>query len=168
MNATVIPPLDPDQVREFFSRAEESIRSRAAMILHEKGDYLNRVFNFILSDSYMHPHLHQGEEKIEKMYLIEGAFALVLFDNQGKIVNTVILEKGGREEVDVPASTWHTYVMLTDEVIVYETMEGVYYPDTWKKLAPWAPDEGSPEALNYLNMLKIYIENENHVLRSNL
>jgi len=150
----VIPQLSSNEVREFFSRANESSRRRAPKILHEKGDYLNKVFNFILSDSYMHPHLHPGEEKIEKMYLIEGAFALLLFDEQGEITNTVILEKGGREQIDVPAFTWHTYVMLTDEVIVYETMEGVYHPETWKKMASWAPIENAHDALGYLAILK--------------
>ena len=150
----VIPQLSSNEVREFFSRANESSRRRAPKILHEKGDYQNKVFNFILSDSYMHPHLHPGEEKIEKMYLIEGAFALVLFDEQGEITNTVILEKGGREQIDVPAFTWHTYVMLTDEVIVYETMEGVYHPETWKKMSSWALIENAHDALGYLAILK--------------
>ncbi len=67
----------------------------------------------MLFDSYMHPHLHPGEEKIEKMYLIDGSFALVLFNDKGDINETIILEKGKKESVEVPAFTWHTYVMLS-------------------------------------------------------
>jgi len=102
----------------------------------------------------MHPHLHPGEEKIEKMYLVQGSFALVLFDSKGEIDESIILEKGRRESIEVPAFKWHTYVMLSDKVIIYETMEGVYKPETWKKMASWAPIENSAEASNYLTALK--------------
>jgi hypothetical protein len=44
--------------------------------------------------------------------------------------------------------------MLTKEVIVFETMEGVYNPSTWKKMASWAPSENTPDASAYLEMLK--------------
>ena len=47
--------------------------------------------------------------------------------------------------------------MLTDEVIIYETMDGIYDQYTWKKLAKWAPEENSKESLNYLKILKEHI-----------
>lgn len=149
-----LPELTQEEIVIQFENAHESIRRRSPKILHEKGDYLNRVFNFIHDDSYMHPHLHPSEEKIEKMYLVKGSFALITFSDEGKVKETFILEKGGRESIEVPAFTWHTYVMLSKEVIVYETMEGVYEPSTWKEMASWAPSENSDEAASYLEMLK--------------
>jgi cupin fold WbuC family metalloprotein len=122
--------------------------------MHKKGDYINKVFNFILSDSYMQPHLHPGSEKIEKMYLIKGSFALIIFDDKGNVKETVVLSKGEKEFVSVPAYAWHTYVMLTNEVIVYETMDGVYEPSSWKEMASWAPKENAVGASNYLETLK--------------
>ena len=47
--------------------------------------------------------------------------------------------------------------MLTDEVIIYEEMDGFYSPDTWKEMASWAPKENTPEAITYLNELKAQI-----------
>ncbi len=154
MNNNLIPELSTSEIEEHFENAKISNRSRSPKILHEQGAYLNRVFNFILGDSYMHPHLHPSEEKIEKMYLVKGSFALILFNEQGEVTDTIVLEKGKLEQIDVPAFVWHTYVMLTDEVIVYETMEGVYHPDTWKQMASWAPAENTPEAIGYLAKLK--------------
>lgn len=154
MTHKIIPSLLDSEKNFHFAQASSSIRKRSPKILHKKGDYLNKVFNFILSDSYMHPHLHPGEEKIEKMYLVDGAFALFLFDDKGEIEKTIVLEKGNNEFVEVPAFTWHTYVMLSQKAIIYETMEGKYDPDTWKKIASWAPIENSPEAIKYLEMLK--------------
>ena len=154
MTAEKIPELSSDEVSLYFSVAKNSERCRSPKIIHKQGDYHNRVFNFILEESYMHPHLHPSEEKIEKMYLLDGSFALITFDDDGEVTNTYVLAKGGRESIDVPAFTWHTYVMLTKEVIVFETMEGVYNPSTWKKMAPWAPSENTLEAPAYLERLK--------------
>ena len=150
-----IPELSNQDIKYHFDLSQNSERHRSPKILHSKGDYVNKVFNFILNDSYMQPHLHPGNEKIENMYLLAGSFALMLFDEKGEISSTIILEKGGRESVNVPAFTWHTYVMLTEKVVIYETMEGVYKPSTWKKMASWAPLENISEAINYLNILKI-------------
>jgi len=154
MTAEKIPELSSDEVSLYFSVAKNSERCRSPKIIHKQGDYHNRVFNFILEESYMHPHLHPSEEKIEKMYLLDGSFALITFDDDGEVTNTYVLAKDGRESIDVPAFTWHTYVMLTKEVIVFETMEGVYNPSTWKKMAPWAPSENTLEAPTYLEILK--------------
>ena len=153
----IIPSLLENEISYHFALANSSIRKRTPKILHKKGDYLNKVINFVLFDSYMHPHLHPGEEKIEKMYLIDGSFALILFNDKGDIDETIILEKGKKESFEVPAFTWHTYAMLTDKVIIYETMEGIYNPNTWKRLASWAPEESSQQSLLYLESLKKHI-----------
>ena len=154
----MIPSLLEGEISDYFGIANSSIRKRSPKILHNKGDYLNKVFNFILFDSYMHPHLHPGKEKIEKMYLIKGSFALILFNEVGHITQKIILEEGKLDFIEVPAFTWHTYVMLSDEVIIYETMEGIYDIDTWKKMASWAPKENSLDASKYLEMLKYKVE----------
>jgi cupin fold WbuC family metalloprotein len=148
------PALYLDEYSDFFEEAECSERKRVPKIMHKKGDYFNSVFNFMLEDSYMHPHLHPSKEKIEKMYLIEGSFCLIIFDDHGNIIEKTILKEDVRDYIAVPAYTWHTYVMLSERVIVYETMEGKYEPDTWKEMADWAPLEGSPDAISYLEYLK--------------
>jgi cupin fold WbuC family metalloprotein len=152
-----IPKISKEVKKFHFDASRASERKRSPKILHSKGDYLNKVFNFIISGSYMQPHLHPGPEKIEKMHLIEGSFALIIFDNTGNIVDVHILEEDKNEFIAVPAYTWHTYVMLSDEVIVYEEMDGFYNPNTWKEMAPWAPKENTPEAIIYLNELKSQI-----------
>ena len=154
MSNNRMPELSLDDINYYFDLAYNSERRRSPKIMHKKGDYINKVFNFILSDSYMHPHLHPGSEKIEKMYLIKGSFALIIFDDKGNVKETVVLSKGEKEFVAVPAYTWHTYVMLTNEVIVYETMDGVYEPSSWKEMASWAPKENTVGASNYLETLK--------------
>jgi cupin fold WbuC family metalloprotein len=88
------------------------------------------------------------------MTLIEGSIALILFNEEGEIKECEVLEKGKRDFIEVPSFTWHTYVMLSSKVIIYETMDGIYDISTWKKMAPWAPKENSLDASKYLEMLK--------------
>ncbi len=149
-----IPQLTEREIEEGLSQARSSSRHRYPKILHKPGDEFNQVFNFITRESYMQPHLHPGEEKIEEIHIIKGKVAIYFFDDQGAVRDVVLLEKGGVESIRVPAFAWHTYVMLTDEVVTYETMMGKYDPLTWKRFAPWAPVENSPECLPYLSSLK--------------
>jgi cupin fold WbuC family metalloprotein len=150
-----LPELTREQLSSGLAMAAKSPRRRHPHLLHSPGAEFNMVFNFIMSDSYMQPHLHPGSEKIEKIHIVQGRIAVLYFDDQGSVTNCTVLKKGGVEFIEVPAFTWHTYVMLTEDVVSYETMMGVYNPSTWKKFAPWAPAESATDAGAYLTNLKI-------------
>jgi cupin fold WbuC family metalloprotein len=153
-NFNQIPLITELEINHFLSSAEQNARKRYPKILHKKGDEFNRVFNFMMSESYMHPHLHPGPEKNERIYIVSGKISVLYFNDLGECIKSTLLEKGMVELIEVPAYTWHTYVILTDHAITYETMMGVYEPNTWKKIAPWAPNEDYFESKNYLNQLK--------------
>lgn len=154
-----IPELSEQEIRAGISQATISKRKRFPKLLHNHGDEFNQVFNFMMRDSYMQPHLHPSAEKIEKIYLIEGRVAALFFDDMGKIIKCILLEKGGIELIEVPAFTWHTYVILSEHAITYETMRGIYNPETWKKFAEWAPQEDSLESSKYLSFLGLEAAN---------
>ena len=154
MKKIKIPYLSTHDKVNYIKQANVSPRKRFAKVLHDSGAEFNEVFNFIQYDSYMQPHLHPGVEKIEHIHLIEGRVAILLFDNKGFVNYCTILEKNGLTSIKIPAFTWHTYIMLTDNVITYETMMGVYNPKTWKKFAEWAPLENSLESIDYLASLR--------------
>lgn len=150
----IIPQLSQAEKEHGIQQAKTSARRRYPKILHKPGAEFNEVINFMMEDSYMQPHLHPGSEKIEKIYILEGKLATFFFDDNGNISNCTVLEKGGIEMVEVPAFTWHTYVMLTPFVITYETMMGKYEPKTWKKFFSVAPEEDTVEAGKYRDTLK--------------
>jgi cupin fold WbuC family metalloprotein len=154
MSDSNIPQLSEQETEEGLSQARRSARHRYPKLLHQPGAEFNRVFNFIMRDSYMQPHLHPGEEKIEEIHIVDGRVVTIFFDDQGAVNDVVLLEKGGVECLRVPAFAWHTYVMLTDSAITYETMMGVYDPTTWKRFAPWAPKEDTTESHDYLMSLR--------------
>lgn len=154
MESIQIPQLSEQEIQDGLLQANSSIRRRYPKILHNPGDEFNRVINFMMQDSYMQTHLHPGVEKIEKIYLLQGKIATLFFDDQGIVKECTVLEKGGIEMIEVPAFTWHTYVILSDHAITYETMMGKYEPQTWKEFSNSAPLENSSESLLYLNQLK--------------
>lgn len=149
-----IPVLTQEEISEGLKQADASPRRRHPKILHQPGAEFNEVINFIMRDSYMQTHLHPGVEKIEKIYLLHGKLAAFFFDDKGEITKCTILEKGGTEMIEVPAFTWHTYAMLSDTVVTYETMMGKYDPQTWKDFFSIAPPEGTPEGAAYLANLQ--------------
>ena len=149
-----IPNLTSEDKNFYFNQAELSERKRSPYIIHQKGDEFNQVFNFILEDSYMKPHLHPRSGMIEKMHLIQGSFKLIFFDNSGNPEEIFNIEEPG-QRILVPALTWHTYIMTSKLTIIFETMMGVYDPKTWKKTPDWAPDESSKKAKEYFKSLKI-------------
>jgi cupin fold WbuC family metalloprotein len=149
-----IPKINYTEHQEGIDNAKASVRRRFAKILHNPGDEFNKVINFLMNDSYMQPHLHPGDEKIEKIYILEGRLAVFFFDDAGEITKTTILEKGGTEMIAVPAFTWHTYAMLTDYAVTYETMMGKYDPQTWKDFFTIAPAENTEESIIFLKKLQ--------------
>jgi cupin fold WbuC family metalloprotein len=149
-----MPTLSTAELRAGLEQAALSTRRRFPKILHEKGADLNRVVNFIMRDSYMQPHHHPSPEKIEKIYLMEGCLAVLFFDDAGLVTKVTVLEPGRLEFIAVPAFTWHTYVMLTEHAVTYETMMGEYSPKTWKEFAHWAPSENEPGSSAYLESLR--------------
>jgi cupin fold WbuC family metalloprotein len=148
------PPVSAPERDEGLRQAADSRRRRHPKILHAAGDAWNRVFNFMMHDSYMQPHHHPAAEKIERIHLLQGRLAVLFFDDAGTVTDVIVLEQGGREFVEVPGFTWHTYVMLSDSAVTYETMMGRYEPSTWKEFARWAPAEDSAESGAYLQALK--------------
>jgi len=149
-----IPRLNQKEISECFTKAKNSPKLRHAKILHKPGALFNMAFNFLLSGSYMRPHTHPSEEKVEEITILEGKIAVIFFDDKGNVTQTTILEIPGSKSIRVPAFTWHTYVILSDKATTYETMNGVYDPKTWKDFARWAPKEDAPESATYLKELK--------------
>ena len=149
----IIPNLPLNTRVKYFNEAKNSKKKRFPLVIHKQGDEFNQVFNFILKDSYMKPHMHPGPYMIEKMHLIFGSFKLIFFNKKGIPTKIYYIDKKN-SRVEVPARTWHTYVMTSKSTIVFETMVGKYDPKTWKIMSSWAPDESSHNASEYLQFLK--------------
>lgn len=148
-----------DYLSELTAQAKYSPRKRQHRNIHESySDLCQRLFNAIEPGSYIRPHKHVSDPREELLIAIRGLMALVTFDEMGKV--TGVLHFGANASglglavgAEVPAGTWHTVIALEPGCVLLEVKAGPFDPRQPKDLAPWAPDEGSADALAYLTLL---------------
>ena len=110
-------------------------------------------------DSCIRPHRHLTDPKTECFIGIRGKFALVTFNNEGETEQ--LLRFGPREDAvgaELPPGIWHTVVCLEHGAIFFETKSGPFNPLQKKDMAPWAPEEKSGGALEYLQKLRSMVD----------
>jgi cupin fold WbuC family metalloprotein len=133
------------------AEARLSPRRRRNRNLHEMDDGAPRLFNAIEPGSYVRPHRHRSPPKAETMVVVSGRLGLLVFDEEGSIRETAVLEAGGETfGVEVPAGAWHSFVSLAPGTVVFEAKEGPYVSPGGGDSAAWAPEEGAPEAAGLL------------------
>lgn len=121
----------------------------------------NRLLNALEPDSYIQPHRHLDPTKDETLVVLRGAVGLVVFDEKGVVLQHAVLRaSGGAVGVDIPHSTWHTFVGLESGSVIFEAKAGPYVQLERKEKAPWAPAEGDDAALAYLEKLNSLFPSE--------
>lgn len=148
-----------DFLNELTAQAQDSPRKRQHRNIHESyADPCQRLFNAIEPGSYIRPHRHAADPRDELLIAVRGYMALVTFDEQGMVTGVVRFGVDQNGEglaigADVFANTWHTVIALEPGCVLLEVKAGPFDPNQPKDLAPWAPDEGSATATEYLNKL---------------
>lgn len=141
---------------EVAAEAAASPRRRKNRNFHRANeDAAHRLLNALEPDSYVMPHRHLDPGKDETIVALRGRFGLVLFDESGTVRTTAVLAADAPEiGVDIPHGTFHTLVALAPGSIFFEAKAGPYVAITEAERAPWAPAEGTPEALAYLERMR--------------
>ncbi|MEQ1853621.1 MAG: WbuC family cupin fold metalloprotein [Chthoniobacteraceae bacterium] len=149
--------LDGAMLERGLKASRESPRRRIMLPMHRSaGEHVQRLLNFMQPGSYARPHLHPKAENIEHVVTIKGVAGFVVFDDQGNVTGAHRLEAGNPASclIDIEQGVWHTLVPLSDDMVALEIKRGPYDAATDKRFAPWAPEENSPEAANYLRRLE--------------
>ena len=143
--------IDDKLLSETSKKAIGSERKRMNYNIHESlDDPINRLLNAIEPESYVKPHKHEDPDKREIFVVLKGKLAVIEFNDRGNILSHCILDpKSGVHAIEIPARAWHTIISLESGSVVIEFKDGPYKAINDKNFASWAPDEGSPEALNY-------------------
>ena len=141
-----------DQVTD---KARQSPRRRMNHNFHRHpGDPLNRMLNAMEPGTYVRPHKHENPDKREAFLLLRGRVLVVSFDAAGNVTDQVELNPAtGQFGLEITPGTYHTLVALETGSVLYELKDGPYDVATDKQFAQWAPEEGSPEAEEYLQAL---------------
>jgi cupin fold WbuC family metalloprotein len=142
--------------------AVQSNRLRLHVNVHNShSEPCQKLFNAINTGSYIRPHRHSLDPKTECLLAVKGLFAFISFTNRGEIksINLFGSEKYSEKllvasGLELSANVWHTVISLVDESILFEVKEGPFNSSISKEFAPWAPEEGGPDAAEYLNLLQ--------------
>ena len=144
--------IDSALVTKLSNEASLSPRKRKNYNFHKMSeDTLQRMLNAFEPDTYVRPHKHENPDKREVFILLTGKALVVEFDKVGEILHSVVLEHGkGIFAVEIAPGVYHTIISLQKGTVLYELKDGPYIVENDKDFAPWAPEEGSAQAADYL------------------
>lgn len=143
------------QLDELSAQARANPRLRKNYNLHPSDDFCShRLFNAIEPGSYIRPHRHLDPTKDETFVIIRGVLGVIIFDDKGGVAVTARLAPAGESiAVDIPQGQFHTAVSLAPGTIFFEAKAGPYLPLAEAEKPSWAPEDGTPAAVDYLNRL---------------
>jgi cupin fold WbuC family metalloprotein len=140
---------------EVSQKALESPRKRMNHNFHEDlGADLQRLLNAMEPYTYIRPHRHIDPDREELFVVLRGTLLAIQFDDEGEIIDHLILSvEEGNYGVEIPPRTYHTVISLETGSVAFEVKNGPFIPKTEGTSAPWAPEEGTPEAEIYVREL---------------
>lgn len=143
--------IDNGLIGGLVVKAAQSERKRTNHNFHkELSDTLQRLLNVMQPDTYVRPHKHEDPDKREAFIILQGRAIAIEFNNEGDIADYLILDPAnGKFGVEIPERTWHTVIVIDRDTVIYEVKDGPYNPIDDKNFAPWAPEEFSPESVDY-------------------
>ena len=146
--------IDDRLLADMVNRAAGSPRRRTNHNVHEQADDLvQRLFIAAEPDSYFRPHRHN--DKPEFALAVRGAFDVLVFDEQGTVTRRFTVGPGEATlGFETPPMTFHTLIAKSPGSILFEAKRGPYNPQTAAEFAPWAPAEGSVDALVFFSRLQ--------------
>ncbi len=150
---------------DLVAKAATSPRLRQHANLHASySEPCQRLFNAIEVDSYIRPHRHHADPKTETLLAVRGRLTLVLFDEQGRVIQAVDFGAAAHQSgcdvgVELMPGVWHTVLAVEPGSVLFEVKAGPFVPELAKEWAPWAPAEGSEDAAAYMATLRRAVRN---------
>ncbi len=146
--------IDETLIEATLAKARSSSRLRANHNFHPTDDDdFHRFLNAFVRGTYVAPHRHVTPAKPENFTVLRGELACFVFDDEGRVIERVVLGRKGRRGIDLAGGLWHAVLPVTAEAVCFEVKPGPWDPKTDKEFAPWAPREGDPAASAYLAAL---------------
>ena len=149
--------LTTELFEQLILQAHESPRKRSHFNLHKELDEpVQRLCIALIKGTYVHPHHHPKSNKWELILALKGAVGLVIFNEEGVILEKNTLSQGeSLIGVELGPNIWHTVFPITDNAIILEVKEGPFTPTQDSDFAPWAPVEGEEKTSQFLSWLDV-------------
>ncbi|RKZ85909.1 MAG: cupin fold metalloprotein, WbuC family [Candidatus Parabeggiatoa sp. nov. 1] len=132
-----------------------SERKRVRLCTHKDVEEpLHEMLIVLRKETYVRPHKHL--HKSESFHIIEGLVDVVIFDDEGKIIEVIQMGDYASERrfyYRLSSPYYHIPFIISDYVVIHETTNGPFNrADTL--FAPWTPEENDGEATNqFINQL---------------
>lgn len=134
--------IDINLINNLSGQAKTNERRRMNLNIHKSAeDHLQRFLNAMEPGTYIRPHKHELPRKRELFAVVRGEFLVLEFDNDGHIIDHIVLSHGtGNFAAEIDPNIWHTVIALKVSSVALEIKDGPYDPNDDKVFAEWAPD----------------------------
>jgi cupin fold WbuC family metalloprotein len=148
--------IDRTLLDSLTAEAERAPRRRKSRNFHPGDAYpAHRLLVAMEPESYVAPHRHLDPDKDETLIVVRGCLGVVIFRAENAVDRSILLQAGGEAiGIDIPHGVLHTVVALAAGTVFFEAKAGPYVPIAEAERAPWAPAEGTPEAVDYQEELR--------------
>lgn len=139
-------------LRQTTKNALKKKRLRMHINLHDSySEPCQRLLNAVEPGSYIRPHRHMTDPKVECLVALHGLFLVIFFDDVGKIVEKYFLGSERYREnsvalIEIQPWVWHTVISLRSGSVLFEVKAGPFNPNAAKDFAEWSPCESDPES----------------------
>ena len=142
--------LDQSLFSELAAKAAASPRGRQNHNFHDMEEPCHRMALGMQPCTYVPPHRHLASDKAECLIVLKGSLGLLIFDEQGQVIDKRLLTAGGDcLGADLAPGIFHAVVVLEADTIMFECKAGPYRPVDEGEYASWAPREGEPGMAEY-------------------
>jgi len=143
-NTKDIIKLDNKDIQYLKQKAVNSSLKRVRLCLHKDiQEPLHEMIIVICKNVYIRPHKHI--RKAESFHIIEGSFFLIIFDDNGGIIERILMGEDKKRKkflCRLEKNLWHMLIPTSEFVVFHETTNGPYIGKDDSIFAPWAPEEG--------------------------
>ena len=137
-----------DDVIFLKEQAAKNERSRVRLCAHPgNDDLLHEMLIIHVQNTYVAPHKHVN--KSESFHIIEGTLSVFLFDDDGKVTETIRMGEVNSGRVfyyRLSSSIYHSILPESEFVVFHEVTNGPFNRQDMI-IAPWAPEEDDCEAM---------------------
>lgn len=156
-NQSNVIKINNDIIEEVKQKAKENNNGKFRLCLqHSSEDKLHEMFIVRKKGDYGRPdkHLYTTESHT----IIDGAMLVVLFEDDGTIIEVFELSEKGYHTYRIDTDIYHMQIPLTEQVVYYEVKLGPF--DERSNIFPeWAPDSKDQDAVEqYMRKLEMNIK----------
>jgi cupin fold WbuC family metalloprotein len=135
-----LPLVGSSDLTPLMEDARHTPRRRMRLCVHpDTGSALHEMFIASRREGYIRPHKHV--EKAESLLLLEGSADLVLFSDEGRVLEVVGLgdyASGRPFYYRIQDSRYHT-LLVNSEVVLYHEATSGPWARSQMAYAPWSP-----------------------------